>query len=90
MDIECNAYPDEIYEGTVSAITTSADSSYSTTVNYPVTVRIEGDTGRLYGGMTADITFVTDSIEAVSYTHLDVYKRQAMGEIIIPIARITR
>ena len=63
MDIECNAYPDEIYEGTVSAITTSADSSYSTTVNYPVTVRIEGDTGRLYGGMTADITFVTDSMD---------------------------
>lgn len=67
VDIECNAYPDEIYEGTVSAITTSADSSYSTTVNYPVTVRIEGDTGRLYGGMTADITFVTDSIEDVLY-----------------------
>ena len=30
-------------------------------------MRIEGDTGRLYGGMTADITFVTDSIEDVLY-----------------------
>ncbi|HJA92421.1 MAG TPA: efflux RND transporter periplasmic adaptor subunit [Candidatus Eisenbergiella merdipullorum] len=65
--IEMNAYPDETWEGTVSAITTSADSSYSSTVNYPVTIHVEGDTSRLFGGMTADITFVTDSVEDVLY-----------------------
>lgn len=67
VTIEMNAYPDESYAGTVSAITTSADSGYSTTVNYSVTIHVEGDTSRLYGGMTADITFVTDSVENVLY-----------------------
>nr|WP_308625470.1 HlyD family efflux transporter periplasmic adaptor subunit [uncultured Eisenbergiella sp.] len=67
VDIICNAYPDETYEGTVAAVTTSADSGYTSTVNYPVTIQIEGDTGKLYGGMTADITFVTDSVEDVLY-----------------------
>lgn len=67
VDIICNAYPDETYEGTVAAVTTSADSGYSSTVNYPVTIQVEGDTGKLYGGMTADITFVTDSVEDVLY-----------------------
>lgn len=67
VDIECNAYPDENYSGTVSAVTTTADSSYSSTVNYPVTIKIDGDTRKLYGGMTADITFVTDSVENVLY-----------------------
>ena len=37
------------------------------TVNYPVTIHVEGDTSRIYGGMTADITFVTDSVENVLY-----------------------
>lgn len=50
VDIEFNAYPDELCSGIVSAVTTTADSSYSSTVNYPVTIRIEGDTGKLYGG----------------------------------------
>ena len=67
VDIEFNAYPDELCSGIVSAVTTTADSSYSSTVNYPVTIRIEGDTGKLYGGMTADITFVTDRAEDVLY-----------------------
>ena len=47
VDIEFNAYPDELCSGIVSAVTTTADSSYSSTVNYPVTIRIEGDTGKL-------------------------------------------
>lgn len=67
VTIEMNAYPDETWEGTVSAVTTSADSEYSATVNYPVTIHVEGDISRLYGGMTADITFVTDSVEDVLY-----------------------
>ena len=67
VTIEMNAYPEESWTGTVSAVTTSADEEYSTTVNYPVTIHVEGDTDRLYGGMTADITFVTDSVENVLY-----------------------
>lgn len=79
VEIEMNAYPDELYEGTVSAITTTADSSYSTTVNYPVTIHVDGDTSKLYGGMTADITFVTDSVEDVLYVPASAIVTQEDG-----------
>lgn len=65
--IEFAAYPEEIYTGTVIAVTTTKTSDHATTVSYPVQVRIEGDTGKLYGGMTASITFVTDSVSDVLY-----------------------
>ncbi len=61
MDIAFSAYPDETWTGTITSITTTATSQYATTVSYPVTVLVEGDTTKLYGGMTADITFVTDT-----------------------------
>lgn len=65
--IEFNAYPDESYAGTVMAVTTTKTSDHATTVSYPVEIRIEGDTQKLYGGMTASITFVTDSVSDVLY-----------------------
>ena len=94
VTIEMNAYPDEEWEGTVSAVTTSADSEYSATVNYPVTIHIEGDTTRIYGGMTADITFVTDSVENVLYVDSSavvtgedgstgVYRKDAEGNMVL-------
>lgn len=61
VDIAFSAYPDETWTGTITSITTTATSQYATTVSYPVTVLVEGDTTKLYGGMTADITFVTDT-----------------------------
>lgn len=65
--IEFAAYPEKTFEGTVIAVTTTKTSDHATTVSYPVQVRIEGDTGKLYGGMTASITFVTDSVSDVLY-----------------------
>lgn len=65
--IEFSSYPDESYEGTVSAVTTTKTSDHATTVSYPVEVKIEGDTSKLYGGMTASVTFVTDSVSDVLY-----------------------
>lgn len=67
VDVVMTAYPDTTYEGTVTAITTTASSEEAATVSYPVTVKIEGDTSLLYGGMTAEITFVTDSAPDVLY-----------------------
>lgn len=61
VDIAFSAYPDETWTGTITSITTTATSQYATTVSYPVTVLVEGDTTKLYGGMTVDITFVTDT-----------------------------
>lgn len=67
VDIVMSAYPGAVYEGTVVAITTTAASDYASTVSYPVTIRIEGDTSLLYGGMTAEVTFVAESAEDVLY-----------------------
>ena len=67
VEIVFTAYPEETYEGTVLSITTTAASDYAATISYPVLIRVEGDTGKLYGGMTADVTFVTDSVEDVLY-----------------------
>lgn len=67
VSISFTAYSDETYSGTVTVIGTSASDNHSTTVSYPVTIEIDGDTGKLYGGMTADVTFVTDSIEDALY-----------------------
>lgn len=67
VDIVMTAYPDEVYEGTVASITTSATSDYASTISYPVNIKIEGDISLLFGGMTADVTFVTDSVSDVLY-----------------------
>ncbi|MCH4192497.1 MAG: HlyD family efflux transporter periplasmic adaptor subunit [Butyrivibrio sp.] len=67
VDITFTAYSDTAYKGKVTAISTTASDDHATTVSYPVTIAIEGDTSKLYGGMTADVTFVTDSVSDVLY-----------------------
>lgn len=67
VDIVFTAYPDETFTGTVTSITTTASSEYSATISYPIVIRVEGDTDKLYEGMTADVTFVTDSVTDVLY-----------------------
>ncbi len=66
VELAFTAEPDSVYQGTVASITAAASSEYAT-ISYPVTIHVEGDTARLYGGMTADVTFVTDSVENVLY-----------------------
>lgn len=67
VNIEFSAYPDEYYEGIITEITTSSSRQSSTTVSYPVTIEISGDTDKLYGGMTGDITFITEEAQEVLY-----------------------
>lgn len=67
VQIVFDAYPEETYTGTVLSVTTTKTSDYAKTVSYPVEIQIEGDTQKLYGGMTAGITFVTDSVTDVLY-----------------------
>lgn len=67
VTIKFSAYDGETYEGTVSEINTSVSDNHATTVSYPVTISILGDTSKLYGGMTADVTFVSDSVNDVLY-----------------------
>lgn len=67
VDLVFTAYPELTYEGTIISITTSATTEYASTISYPVTIKVEGDTTLLYGGMTADVTFITDSVSDVLY-----------------------
>ena len=62
-----DAYPDASYTGTVQSLTTTKTSDYANTVSYPVNILIEGDTSTLFGGMTAEITFVNELVSDVLY-----------------------
>lgn len=67
VDITFTAYEGVSYEGSIRTIHTTATSRESNTVSYTVVIAVEGDTSLLYGGMTADIIFVTEQKEDVLY-----------------------
>ncbi|MBQ4258858.1 MAG: HlyD family efflux transporter periplasmic adaptor subunit [Lachnospiraceae bacterium] len=67
VDITFPAYYEDTYQGKIQSIQTTATSSDSNTVSYTVVISVEGDTTLLYGGMTADIVFVTEQKEDVLY-----------------------
>lgn len=67
VELRFSAYEGELYNGVIQSITTTATSRNSATISYPVVVSIQGDTSLLYSGMTADVTFVTEEAEHVSY-----------------------
>lgn len=67
VDIRFLAYSDEVWEGSILSINTTATSRESATVSYEVVIGVEGDTRALYGGMTAEVTFVTEEKEDVLY-----------------------
>ena len=67
VEVSFTAYPDTIYEGKILSIDTTATSRNSATISYQVVIGVEGDTRALYGGMTADITFVTEEKADVLY-----------------------
>lgn len=66
VTIQLAAY-EEAYEGIIQSITTTATSRRSATVSYPVKILILGDTSKIFGGMTADVTFITDETSEVLY-----------------------
>lgn len=62
-----DAYGEEEYTGLVNSVTTTKTSDYAKTVSYPVEIKIQGDTQKLFGGMTAEITFVSQEVQDVLY-----------------------
>ncbi|MBQ6788071.1 MAG: HlyD family efflux transporter periplasmic adaptor subunit [Lachnospiraceae bacterium] len=66
VEIQFSPYED-VYEGVIESITTTATSRNSATISYPVTILILGETSRIYGGMTADVTFVMEETAEVLY-----------------------
>ena len=67
VDITFTAYPEDSYTGSILSINTTATSDYSNTVSYTVEISVEGALEKLYGGMTADVIFVTEEKEDILY-----------------------
>ena len=89
VDIAFTAYPEESYTGSILSINTTATSDYSNTVSYTVEISADGALEKLYGGMTADVIFVTEEKEDVIYVSRKaiveengktyVYRKTALG-----------
>lgn len=89
VEVSFSAYPGQTWEGIITSITTTSASEHASTISYPATVLVQGDTTLLYGGMAADVTFVTDSAKDVLYVSKKavfeedglsyVYKKDAEG-----------
>lgn len=60
-----SAFPEESYAGVISDIGEAVVGTDS--VAYEVEIRVEGDVSALYGGMTAEATFLTEEKENVLY-----------------------
>jgi len=89
VDITFTAYPEDSYTGSILSINTTATSDYSNTVSYTVEISVEGALEKLYGGMTADVIFVTEEKEDILYVSRKaiveengktyVYRKTALG-----------
>ena len=89
VDITFTAYPEDSYTGNILSINTTATSDYSNTVSYTVEISVEGALEKLYGGMTADVIFVTEEKEDILYVSRKaiveengktyVYQKTALG-----------
>ena len=85
VDITFTAYPEDSYTGSILSINTTATSDYSNTVE----ISAEGALEKLYGGMTADVIFVTEEKEDILYVSRKaiveengktyVYRKTALG-----------
>lgn len=64
--IALTAYDGESFSGEVQGIASSS-SIGSSTVNYDVEVLFTGDTGKVYSGMTGEVTFVEKEVSDVLY-----------------------
>ena len=65
VNIYLSAYEDELFEGTVTSI--SSSSTGDTTVSYPVVVTLSGDVSKVYDGMSSEVTFVSKEVKDVTY-----------------------
>lgn len=89
VDITFTAYPEDSYTGSILSINTTATSDYSNAVSYTVEISVEGALEKLYGGMTADVIFVTEEKEDILYVSRKaiveengktyVYRKTALG-----------
>lgn len=67
VNVYIASYPDEDFTGTVDSIGESTYNSSTGTAYVEITVKLGGETSKLYEGMTAQVTFITKETETVVY-----------------------
>lgn len=60
VSIDFTAYEGEEFTGTIYSIDTTATSVDTPTISYTVVINVQGTLDKLFGGMSADITFVKE------------------------------
>ncbi|SDM67563.1 efflux RND transporter periplasmic adaptor subunit [Acetanaerobacterium elongatum] len=65
--VSLDAFEGTTFEGTVDSVATSPARTASSTVSYTVTVKLSGDTAKIYEGMTGDVTFISKQKKNVLY-----------------------
>ncbi len=76
VNVSISAYPDEEFTGTVEEIGDSEYDSSTGNTYADVTVKLSGDTAKLYEGMSVEITFITKETETVTYVSNRAVYRQ--------------
>lgn len=67
VNVSIASYPDDEFTGVVEDIGESAYNSSTGTTYVEISVKLGGETSKLYEGMTAQITFITKETENVTY-----------------------
>ena len=82
VNVSIDAWPDEDFSGTVEEIGDAQYDSSTGTTYSDVTVKLSGDTAKLYDGMTAELTFVTKETETVTYvSNCAVYRENGKSYV---------
>lgn len=67
VNLYFSAFPEEAFTGTVSDMGDAAINSSTSEITYAVEVQVEGNVSALYGGMSAEVTFITKETKEVTY-----------------------
>ena len=67
VNVSVASYPDDDFTGVVEDIGESTYNSSTGTTYVEISVKLGGETSKLYEGMTAQITFITKETETVTY-----------------------
>ncbi len=81
VSIDFNAY-EEMYQGYIEAINTTATAAGSNTVSYQVTVHVIGTLDKLFDGMSANVSFVIEEKEETLYVERKAIVSQSDREYV--------
>ncbi len=67
VNVSVDAYPDTIFEASISEVGDAQTDSSTGEITYAVTVLLQGELSGMFEGMTCDVTFITKESKEVIY-----------------------